>query len=486
MSRRSGGRGSGRRGGGGGAAAPPFDPAQIPGGAVYLDQRDVAIGALTSWIDRFHGYDFAGNATRASDGVGFNGSTDVLTSTAAIAQFAGAPAVTWFALGKDTQVSGSLSVIAELSSAYLSNAGSFCIYANWNTTSLHQAIFGIAQSRYQITESLATEAVYSGVMDFRRVDYEAGQIRKNGTQQTETVGSAGVNASTTTFGSYALSIGNRAGGTQPWTGKLRAFIAYARVLSATEIRQVETYLTTLTTGLSLTAERASLGDAFISGGQSNMLGQDPDLTSFPSPWPPVDTAARLFEFPPLGLAVEPFSVGGSPHTTFLDTVARDPRYTGNLVATCAAIGGSKIASWQTGQANYLGMLSEALALQARGWRIRALLWYQGENDTLLLADRNAFKAATIQSFATFRSDMNTPDLPVIMTKLHPTMPDASFPYWADVRTLQDEIGAEQALVTTVAAGGTIFDVGPAIHLSTTAERTLGADLAAAYLALPTS
>ena len=116
MNRRTGSRGGMRRGGGG----VPVDAAEaainaVSGLVVNLDARDLSAGAITHWFDRKYGYDFAGTATRnaAINGqptVSGNGTTDILTSTAAISQISGSQAVTVVAVMQDTFVAAATGI----------------------------------------------------------------------------------------------------------------------------------------------------------------------------------------------------------------------------------------------------------------------------------------------------------------------------------------------------------------------------------------
>lgn len=82
-----------------------------------------------------------------------------------------------------------------------------------------------------------------------------------------------------------------------------------------------------------------------------------------------------------------------------------------------ALGGSKIQSWQKGERLYQEALKRIKAAQTHG-KIQAILWHQGEancNDTNYLPQ-------LIQMITDFRTDLNRPNLPVIVGQINGNYP----------------------------------------------------------------
>lgn len=105
------------------------------------------------------------------------------------------------------------------------------------------------------------------------------------------------------------------------------------------------------------------------------------------------------------------------------------------LVVCAA-GNTAIASWARNLSTstlYGAMIARAkaaLAFAAIGSRIAGLIWYQGESDCTSTALKNAWPAAFTQLVADIRADLESPNLPVIMTVLSPApTPGASYPAW---------------------------------------------------------
>lgn len=79
---------------------------------------------------------------------------------------------------------------------------------------------------------------------------------------------------------------------------------------------------------------------------------------------------------------------------------------------CAA-GGTKISEWARGTRLYSQLVSRANESVKEGGTIRAILWYQGESDTVRKEDAKAYKGNMEMLIMNLRSDLNIPSLPVI-------------------------------------------------------------------------
>ncbi|KAG9440340.1 hypothetical protein H6P81_020505 [Aristolochia fimbriata] len=140
---------------------------------------------------------------------------------------------------------------------------------------------------------------------------------------------------------------------------------------------------------------------------------------------------------------------------------------------CAA-GGTKIARWARGSHLYDQMVERANAAVGDGGSVAALLWHQGESDTVTVADADSYRANMEDLIRNVRSDLGLPDLPVIQVALA----SGEGPYVDRVRAAQLSVNLPR--VVTVDAQG--LQLGPDhLHLTTSAQVQLGKKLADAFL-----
>lgn len=78
-----------------------------------------------------------------------------------------------------------------------------------------------------------------------------------------------------------------------------------------------------------------------------------------------------------------------------------------------AIGRSGIDEWARGGRLYERLVRRAAAAVERGGEIRALLWFQGERDTINITDAESYKGKLQRLYIDLRTDLNSPLLPVI-------------------------------------------------------------------------
>lgn len=88
---------------------------------------------------------------------------------------------------------------------------------------------------------------------------------------------------------------------------------------------------------------------------------------------------------------------------------------GALGLVPCAVGGTAIKEWARGEKLYEEMVKRAKESVkiTKGGEIKALLWYQGESDTLSLEDAEAYKANMENLIHNVRQDLNLPQLPII-------------------------------------------------------------------------
>lgn len=77
-----------------------------------------------------------------------------------------------------------------------------------------------------------------------------------------------------------------------------------------------------------------------------------------------------------------------------------------------AVGGTKIREWERGTFLYDQMTRRAQAALRGGGRIRAVLWYQGESDTLEREDAELYKQRLERLFVDLTADLQSPGLPI--------------------------------------------------------------------------
>lgn len=139
-----------------------------------------------------------------------------------------------------------------------------------------------------------------------------------------------------------------------------------------------------------------------------------------------------------------------------------------------AVGGTNISHWSRGSHLYSQLVRRARASLREGGNIQALVWYQGESDTLLKQDADAYKGRLLKFFLDFRTDLQSPMLPIIQVAL--TSGEGRF--IEEVR--QAQMGVDLLNLQTVDAKGLPLEPDN-LHLTTPAQIQLGEKLAHAFL-----
>ncbi|KAL1201305.1 putative carbohydrate esterase [Cardamine amara subsp. amara] len=145
-----------------------------------------------------------------------------------------------------------------------------------------------------------------------------------------------------------------------------------------------------------------------------------------------------------------------------------------------SIGGTKLSQWQKGKFLYEETVRRAKAAVASGGgSYRAVLWYQGESDTVDMVDASVYKKRLVKFFNDLRSDLHEPNLPIIQVALA----TGAGPYLEAVRKAQLETEIEN--VHCVDAMGLPLEPD-GLHLTTSSQVRLGQMMVDAYLAIPNS
>lgn len=173
---------------------------------------------------------------------------------------------------------------------------------------------------------------------------------------------------------------------------------------------------------------------FILAGQSNMSGRggitnnrwDRRVPRESNPSPSIlrlDACLRWVE------AVEPLhadidvtkTCGVGPGLPFANSVKSELGDDVVLGLVPCAVGGTRIAEWARGTKLYRDMVARAKAAAVDDGgggggernKIGALLWYQGESDTVARADAEAYKGRFERLITDLREDLGEPQLPII-------------------------------------------------------------------------
>lgn len=171
----------------------------------------------------------------------------------------------------------------------------------------------------------------------------------------------------------------------------------------------------------------------ILGGQSNMAGRggvtNHTQTNLPT-WdgivPPqsqpnpsilrLDANLKWVEaHEPLHADIDVNKTNGiGPGMPFANAILTKHPSFGSIGLVPCAIGGTNITQWKKGSILYQQMMLRTQHAQAsRGGVIRALLWFQGESDTVDRQDAESYKERSEKFFFDLRSDLQLPLLPII-------------------------------------------------------------------------
>lgn len=226
---------------------------------------------------------------------------------------------------------------------------------------------------------------------------------------------------------------------------------------------------------------------FILAGQSNMSGRGGVINEtwdgiVPLESRPKTMILRLNAQLNWEQAMEPIhrdidwnkTCGVGPAMAFANGVLVSDSSFGMVGLVPCAIGGTNISEWGKGSRLYNEMVRRAAAAVLDGGVIRAVLWYQGESDTVFREDAERYKGNLEKFILDLRDDLQSPVLPVFQVALA----SGSGPYTETVREAQ--LGIRLPNVMTVDAKGLLLEPD-GLHLTTPAQVRLGQMLANAFL-----
>lgn len=167
-------------------------------------------------------------------------------------------------------------------------------------------------------------------------------------------------------------------------------------------------------------------DIFVLAGQSNMAGRGGVERGrwnkfVPPQSKPNPAILRLTARLEWTLAQEPLhsdidvkhTCGVGPGMAFANEVKSRSPGIGVIGLVPCAVGGTKISQWAKGSNLYNQMVARARAAVKTGGTIRAILWYQGESDTVDKSDAEAYRGNMETLINNLRADLNNPSLLII-------------------------------------------------------------------------
>ncbi|XP_020237731.1 probable carbohydrate esterase At4g34215 [Cajanus cajan] len=229
-------------------------------------------------------------------------------------------------------------------------------------------------------------------------------------------------------------------------------------------------------------------DIFVLAGQSNMAGRGGVVGgkwdgNVPPECRPGPRILRLSAGLKWEEAREPLhadidvakTCGVGPGMAFAKEVAKGGGGPGWVGLVPCAVGGTKIGEWSRGSRLYNELVQRAVSAIGDGGALRALVWYQGESDTVREEDAEAYKGRMERLIMDLRSDLHLPSLLVIQVALA----SGEGKFIEKVRLAQ--MGITLPNVKCVDAKGLSLNPDK-LHLTTMSQVHLGIRLARAYLA----
>ncbi|KAG0524909.1 hypothetical protein BDA96_06G009100 [Sorghum bicolor] len=226
---------------------------------------------------------------------------------------------------------------------------------------------------------------------------------------------------------------------------------------------------------------------FLLAGQSNMAGRGVAPLPLPPPFRPHPRVLRLaaslrwvVAAPPLHADIDTHKACGlGPAMPFAHRLllhaAADSESDLVLGLVPCAVGGTRIWMWAKGEPLYDSAVARTrAAVAAGGGKLGAVLWFQGESDTIELDDATAYGGRMERLVNDLRADLGIPNLLVIQVGLA----SGEGNYTDIVREAQRNIKVPNVILVD-AIGLPLRD--DQLHLSTEAQLQLGDMLGQAFL-----
>lgn len=161
-------------------------------------------------------------------------------------------------------------------------------------------------------------------------------------------------------------------------------------------------------------------DIFILAGQSNMAGRGGNIPPECRPNPSILRFTANLDWKvarePLHVDIDVGKVCGvGPGMAFANKIVRSHGSgTGIIGLVPCAVGGTSVNKWGKGSRLYGQLVKRGSeALKDGGGTIGAILWYQGESDTLNKEDAETYEGKVVKLIEDLRLDLNLPSLPFI-------------------------------------------------------------------------
>ncbi|KAF8404958.1 hypothetical protein HHK36_009853 [Tetracentron sinense] len=168
--------------------------------------------------------------------------------------------------------------------------------------------------------------------------------------------------------------------------------------------------------------------------------------------------------------------GIGPGMAFANAVIDMDSSIGVVGLVPCAIGGTKISEWARGTRLYNELVRRAELSLKEGGTIRAILWYQGESDTVSREDAESYKGNMEKLVLDLRADLRSTMLPIIQVAIA----SGQGHFIEKVREAQLGMGIYLPYVMCVDAKGLQLEEDR-LHLGTVAQVRLGEMLADAFL-----
>lgn len=214
--------------------------------------------------------------------------------------------------------------------------------------------------------------------------------------------------------------------------KLLKLLSCSNILSTMGVMSILSWFLCIFVAAQFCGTSRAAKDIFILAGQSNMAGRGGVKDgkwdgNVPPECKPNPSILRLSAKLQWEEAREPLhgdidvgkTCGIGPGLAFANEVVRIRGSGGGVVGLVpCAVGGTRIGQWSKGSHLYNELVRRSLnSVRDGGGTIRALLWYQGESDTVREEDAVGYKHKMESFIMDLRSDLHLPSLLVIQVSL---------------------------------------------------------------------
>ncbi len=226
-------------------------------------------------------------------------------------------------------------------------------------------------------------------------------------------------------------------------------------------------------------------DVYLLVGQSNMAGRGPLKREDKQPVPGVMVLNKEDKWASQGEPIH-FDKGdagvGLGFTFGKIRANSNPNITVGLVP--CAVGNTSMDQWQPGGALYDNAIRRARLAQERG-QLKAILWHQGEAECGSQDKASAYAGRLAKLVASFRKDLNQPDLPFVCGELGEFLYTRSKSPFA--KLVNEQIRRVPQLVprSAVALSKDLKDKGDQLHFDSDSLKELGKRYHEALLTIET-